>query len=268
MGVCHRQQHATSTAIEAVLRRESVLASHTCTSSAAPPCPAISSRQGAARSSRARGRGAQVAWVSWAQLWLTAGDDGTLRCWSAADGRQLKDIACPGARTQRSSTSRMRARAALQARARTCTDVSRGAARAGAGGAVQALLLDEANRLALVATSDRRLRAWDLAAGAPLASYAGHADCVRALGYLPDKARPTRGRRAAVARRAPAPCMHRPATVHASRGGGRLITHRAASERGPRKPMPCACSDRIAMHSSLLCAQRRSARGGASPRVP
>jgi len=88
MGVCHRQQHATSTAIEAVLRRESVLASHTCTSSAAPPCPAISSRQGAARSSRARGRGAQVAWVSWAQLWLTAGDDGTLRCWSAADGRQ------------------------------------------------------------------------------------------------------------------------------------------------------------------------------------
>jgi len=89
--------------------------------------------------------------------------------------------------------------------------------RARAGGAVQALLLDEANRLALVATSDRRLRAWDLAAGAPLASYAGHADCVRALGYLPDKAR------AALSPNPPLPlrpaCSRRPARrggMHAS----------------------------------------------------
>ena len=41
----------------------------------------------------ARGK---VAWVPWARFWLTAGDDGTLRCWSPADGRQLRCIACPG----------------------------------------------------------------------------------------------------------------------------------------------------------------------------
>lgn len=54
---------------------------------------------------------------------------------------------------------------------------------------MQALLVDAANRLALVAGADRRLRAWDLAAGAPVATYAGHGDCVCALGFLPDKAR-------------------------------------------------------------------------------
>ncbi|KAK9831951.1 hypothetical protein WJX81_002208 [Elliptochloris bilobata] len=92
----------------------------------------------------------QVAWVPWARFWLTAGDDGTLRCWSPADGRQLRDIACPG-------------------------------------GSVQAVLADDANRVVLVATNDRRVRAWDLASSQPLATYAGHADCVRALGVLPDQ---------------------------------------------------------------------------------
>lgn len=55
---------------------------------------------------------------------------------------------------------------------------------------MQALHIDEANSLALVATNDRKLRAYDLAAGAPIATYAGHADCIRAIGFLPDKARP------------------------------------------------------------------------------
>ena len=54
---------------------------------------------------------------------------------------------------------------------------------------MQALLIDEANRAALVATNDRRIRAWDLVGGVQVATYAGHADCVRALGVLPDKAR-------------------------------------------------------------------------------
>ena len=53
---------------------------------------------------------------------------------------------------------------------------------------MQAMLLDDANRVALVATNDRTIRAWDLASGLQVATYAGHADCVRALGVLPDKA--------------------------------------------------------------------------------
>ena len=53
---------------------------------------------------------------------------------------------------------------------------------------MQALLIDDANRAALVATNDRRIRAWDLVSGVQVATYAGHADCVRALGVLPDKA--------------------------------------------------------------------------------
>lgn len=58
---------------------------------------------------------------------------------------------------------------------------------------MQALHIDEANSLALVATNDRKLRAYDLAAGTPIATYAGHADCIRAIGFLPDKARPETG---------------------------------------------------------------------------
>ena len=54
---------------------------------------------------------------------------------------------------------------------------------------MQALLIDDANSVAMVATNDRRIRAWDLVSGVQVATYAGHADCVRALGVLPDKAR-------------------------------------------------------------------------------
>ena len=56
-----------------------------------------------------------------------------------------------------------------------------------AGGSVQHLFVDEANKLVLAANMDKGVRAYDLQSKHPVAKYVGHDEVVRGVDYLPEK---------------------------------------------------------------------------------
>lgn len=56
-----------------------------------------------------------------------------------------------------------------------------------AGGSAQALYVDNANKVILVATFDKLVRSYDLQSKHLVRKYAGHEEVVQGIDYLPEK---------------------------------------------------------------------------------
>ena len=56
-----------------------------------------------------------------------------------------------------------------------------------AGGSAQHIYMDDTNKVVLVATFDKLVRAYDLKSMHPVNKYTGHEEVVQGIDYLPEK---------------------------------------------------------------------------------